>query len=82
MRPFRARGDKPKEIFRGVQRLEGKQAVARNMAQELNRRIGYDFNNIFQATRKSAQVVDNPNLINDMLVNFMKSTDDVIKKGK
>jgi len=28
MRPFRARGDKPKEIFRGVQRLEGKQAVA------------------------------------------------------
>ena len=37
MRPFRARGDKPKEIFRGVQRLEGKQAVARNMAQELKR---------------------------------------------
>jgi hypothetical protein len=82
MKPFRARSDRPKEIFRGVQRLEGKQAVARNMAQELNRRISYDYNNIFQATRKSAQVVDNPNLINDMLVNFMKNTDDVIKKGK
>ncbi len=82
MKPFRARSDRPREIFRGVQRLEGKQAVARNMAQELNRRISYDYNNIFQATRKSAQAVDNPNLINDMLVNFMKSTDDVIKKGK
>tara|TARA_R100001224_G_scaffold7973_1_gene4284 strand:+ start:930 stop:5126 length:4197 start_codon:yes stop_codon:yes gene_type:complete len=82
MKPFRARSDRPREIFRGVQRLEGKQSVARNMAQELNRRIGYDFNNIFQSTRKSAQAVDNPNLINDMLVNFMKSTDDVIKKGK
>ena len=82
MKPFRARSDRPREIFRGVQRLEGKQAVARNMAQELNRRISYDYNNIFQATRKSAQAVDDPNLINEMLVNFMKSTDDVIKKGK
>ena len=82
MRPFRARGDKPKEIFRGVQRLEGKQAVARNMAQELNRRVGYNYNNIFQATRQSAQVVDNPQIINDMLVNFLTHTGDVIKKGK
>jgi len=82
MKPFRARSDRPRPIFQGVQRLEGKQAVARNMAQELNRRISYDYNNIFQATRKSAQVVDNPNLINDMLVNFMKNTPDVIKKGK
>ena len=82
MKPFRARSDRPRPIFQGVQRLEGKQAVARNMAQELNRRISYDYNNIFQSTRKSAQVVDNPNLINDMLVNFMKGTPDVIKKGK
>jgi hypothetical protein len=82
MKPFRARSDKPRAVFRGVQRLEGKQSVARNMAQELNRRISYDYNNIFQATRKSAQAVDNPNLINDMLVNFMKATPDVIKKGK
>ena len=82
MKPFRARSDRPRPIFQGVQRLEGKQAVARNMAQELNRRVGYDYNNIFQATRGSAQAVDNPNIINDMIVNFMKGTDDVIKKGK
>ena len=71
MKPFRARGDRPKEIFRGVQRLEGKQAVARNMAQELNRRIGYNYNNIFQASRNSAQAVDNPQILNEMLVNFL-----------
>ena len=82
MKPFRARSDRPRPIFQGVQRLEGKQAVARNMAQELNRRISYDYNNIFQATRNSAQAVDNPGIINDMLVNFLKSSDDVIKKGK
>ena len=58
MKPFRARSDRPREIFRGVQRLEGKQAVARNMAQELNRRIGYNYNNILQASRNSAQAVD------------------------
>ncbi len=82
MKPFRARSDRPRPIFQGVQRLEGKQAVARNMTQELNRRISYDYNNIFQSTRNAAQSVDNPNIINDMLVNFMKSTDDVVKKGK
>jgi len=82
MKPFRARGDRPKEIFRGVQRLEGKQAVARNMAQELNRRIGYNYNNIFQASRNSAQAVDNPQLINDLIVNFLTHTGDIIKKGK
>ena len=82
MKPFRARSDRPRPIFQGVQRLEGKQAVARNMAQELNRRISYDYNNIFQSTRNAAQAVDNPGIINDMLVNFMKSSDDVIKKGK
>ena len=82
MKPFRARSDKPRPIFQGVQRLEGKQAVARNMTQELNRRISYDYNNIFQSTRNAAQAVDNPGIINDMLVNFIKSSDDVIKKGK
>ena len=82
MKPFRARADRPKAIFRGVQRLEGKQAVARNMAQELNRRIGYNYNNIFQASRNSAQAVDNPQILNEMLVNFLTHTRDVIKKGK
>ena len=82
MKPFRARSDRPRPIFQGVQRLEGKQSVARNMAQELNRRVSYDYNNILQSSRKSAQVIDNPNIINDMIVNFMKNTPDVIKKGK
>jgi len=82
MKPFRARSDRPRPIFQGVQRLEGKQAVARNMTQELNRRISYDYNNIFQSTRNAAQAVDNPGIINDMMVNFVKSSDDVIKKGK
>ena len=82
LKTFRARSDKPQDLFKQIQRLEGGKASARNMTLDFTRRINYQMNNIYQASRKAVDASGNPSLIDDMVVKFLKSGEEVVNKGR
>ena len=82
LKVLRARSDKPEDLFKQIQRLEGGKASARNMTLDFTRRINYQMNNIYQASRKAVDASGNPSLIDDMVVKFLKGGEEVINKGR
>ena len=82
LKTFRARSDKPQDLFKQIQRLEGGKASARNMTLDFTRRINYQMNNIYQASRKAVDATGNPNLIDDMVVKFLNTGEEIINKGR
>ena len=82
LKTFRARSDKPQDLFKQIQRLEGGKASARNMTLDFTRRINYQMNNIYQASRKAVDATGNPSLIDDMVVKFFKSGEEIVNKGR
>jgi hypothetical protein len=82
LKVFRARSDKPQDLFKQIQRLEGGKASARNMTLDFTRRINYQMNNIYQASRKAVDATGNPSLIDDMVVKFLKTGEEIINKGR
>jgi len=82
LRPLRARSDKPQDLFKQIQRLEGGKASARNMTLDYTRRLNYQMNNVYQATRKGVDATGNPNLIDELVVKFLQSGKETIKKGR
>ena len=82
LKVLRARSDKPQDLFKQIQRLEGGKASARNMTLDYTRRINYQMNNIYQASRKAVDASGNPSLIDDMVVKFLKGGEEVVNKGR
>jgi len=82
LKTFRARSDKPEDLFKQIQRLEGGKASARNMTLDYTRRLNYQMNNVYQATRKGVDATGNPNLIDELVVKFLQSGKETIKKGR
>ena len=73
LKTFRARSDKPQDLFKQIQRLEGGKASARNMTLDYTRRLNYQMNNVYQATRKGVDATGNPNIIEEIVVKFIQS---------
>ena len=82
LRPLRARSDKPQDLFKQIQRLEGGKASARNLTLDYTRRLNYQMNNVYQATRKGVDATGNPNLIDELVVKFLQSGKETLKKGR
>ena len=52
------------------------------MTLDFTRRINYQMNNIYQASRKAVDASGNPSLIDDMVVKFLKTGEEVVNKGR
>jgi hypothetical protein len=81
LQPFRSRSYKHQAIFEGAQKLEGRQAGIKLLADDFIRSIDDSLKRISKTSGKAAQAVDD-NTVSQMLARFIMSSKDVVKKGK
>ena len=80
--PFRARSKQPLEVAREVRKREGKEASARLIAEDFLRDLDDKTTAILKTIRPAAEGVENSNVISKAMAHLLKSSDDVVAKGK
>ena len=81
-RPFRSRGPYEKEVFESMQRLEGKQASARLIAEDSLRRFDGIIKRISNTTQKASDASGLTEGISDVIVKLINQGKMGVKNGK